>query len=285
MKPALALLLFFWLLIDLHGQSIQGRVVDSNSGEALEYVSIGVLNTRYGTITNEKGEYSLVVNDLSPDSILRISFIGYESQIYSLKELLNESEIIKLVVKPVQIGEVTVKPFAEAVEIGTTGFTRIGTWCGWGGSRFGKGNEIGTEMDLGNTPSHIKSLHVHVHRQAYDTSWYRLHIRTLENDLPFEELLNDNVIVSISEESGWVELDLRDYNIVLTGQVAVTLEWLKVGEVYEDRTMKINQKVTAEYVLFNQKKKAGCILTRWGVEADWTRADISSPAIYLTVLK
>ncbi len=140
-------------------------------------------------------------------------------------------------------------------------------------------------MDQGNTPSHIQSLHVHIHRQAYDTSWYRLHIRTLENDLPYEELLADNVIVSISEESGWVELNLREYNIVLTGQVAVTLEWLKVGEVYEDRAMKINQKVTAEYVLFNQKKKAGCILTRWGVEADWTRANKSSPAIYLTVLK
>ncbi len=240
MKPALVIFLHFLVFVTLNGQSIQGRVVDLNSGEALEYVSIGVLNTRYGTITNEKGEYSLVVNDLSPDSILRISFIGYESQIYSLKELLNENEIIRLVVKPVQIGEVTVKPFGEAVKIGTTGFTRIGTWCGWGGSRFGKGNEIGTEMDMGDSPSYLQSLHVHVHRQAYDTSWYRLHIRTLEEDLPGEELLTDNIIVSISEESGWVELDLREYNIVLTGQVAVTLEWLKVGEVYEDRAMKIN---------------------------------------------
>ena len=155
----------------------------------------------------------------------------------------------------------------------------------WGGSRFGRGHEIGTEADLGDSPSYIESLHVHVHRQAYDTSWYRLHIRTLEDDLPREELLTDNVIVSISEESGWVELDLRGYNIVLTGQVAVTLEWLKVGEVCEDRTMKINGKVTTEYVLFNQKKRSGCIFTRWGVEADWTRSDISSPSIYLTVLQ
>ncbi len=285
MKPTLAFLLHMYLLADLNGQSIHGRVVDSNTLEPLEYVSMGVLNTRLGTITNEKGEFSLAVNDLSPDSTLRISMIGYKSQTYALGELPDEDMTIQLVIKPVQIAEVTVKPFGEAVEIGTTSFNRIGNWCGWGGSRFGRGNEIGTEVDLGDSPAYIQSLHVHVHRQAYDTSWYRLHIRTLENALPGEELLFENVIVSISEESGWVELDLREYNIVLTGQVALTLEWLKVGKVYADRAMKINGKVTSEYVLFNQKNKKGCILTRWGVEADWTRADTSSPSIYLTVLQ
>lgn len=285
MKSTLAFLLYFYILADLNGQSIHGRVVDSNTLVPLEYVSIGVLNTRMGTITNEKGEFSLAVKNLSPDSILRISMIGYESQTYSLGELPNEGMTIQLVVKPVQIGEVTVKPFGDAVEIGTTNFTRIGNCCGWGGSRFGRGNEIGTEVDLGDSPAYIQSLHVHVHRQAYDTSWYRLHIRTLEEGLPMEELLTDNVIVSISEESGWVELDLREYSIVQTGQVALTLEWLKVGAVYEDRAVKINGKPTSEYVLFNQKKKSGCILTRWGVEADWTRSDASSPSIYLTVLQ
>jgi len=284
MKPTLAIILCLWLFGNLNGQSIHGRVVDFNTGEALEYVSIGVLNTRYGTITDERGEFSLVVTDLSPDSTLRISMIGYHSQTFSLRELKNESRVIQLVVKPVQIGEVTVKPFGEARKIGTTGFNRIGNWCGWGGSRFGKGHELGTEVDLGDSPVFIQSLHVHVHRQAYDTSWYRLHIRTLENGLPKEELLTDNVIVSISKESGWVELDLREYNIVQVGQVALILEWLKVSGINEDRTMRINKKVTSEYVLFNQKKRSGCIFSRWGVEAHWTRADNSSPSIYLTVL-
>jgi hypothetical protein len=186
MKPTLALLLYLCLLIDLNGQSLHGRVVDSNTLEPLEYVSMGVFNTRLGTITNDKGE------------------------------LPNEGLTIKLVIKPIKIEEVTVRPFGEAVEIGTASFSRIGNWCGWGGSRFGRGNEIGTEMDLGDSPAYLQSLHVHVHRQAYDTSWYRLHIRTLEDDLPREELLFENVIVSISEESGWVELDLREYNIILT---------------------------------------------------------------------
>lgn len=277
---------FFCILsTNAESQLVAGRVIDSNSKEALEYVSLGILNTRIGSISDENGDFRIELGNLPPTNVLRVSMIGYESQTFALGDLSENQHLIELVRTPIPLEEVIVKPYKEEGTVGTTSFTRIGNWCGWGGSRFGKGHEIGSPIDLGSQPVLLKSLHVHVHRQAFDTSFYRLHIRTLENMLPKEELLKSNVILTISAESGWVEMDLSDYHIVLEGQVAVSLEWLKVQGVNEDRAMEINKKLTTEYVLFNTKKKLGSTFTRWGVEAEWNSHNEGSPSIYLSILR
>ena len=172
MKPTLAFLLYFYILAALNGQSIQGRVVDSNTLEPLEFVSMGVINTRIGTITNKKGEFSLEVNDLSSDSTLRISMIGYNSQTFSVGELPDEGMTIRLVVKPVQIAEVTVKPFGEAVKIGTTSFSRIGNWCGWGDKRpyawaYSSKHTGGAQFLLADGSTHFISENIDQNTWAY----------------------------------------------------------------------------------------------------------------------
>ena len=285
MRSILAALWILCLTIHLNAQEIEGRILDSLSSIPLEYASLGIVDTRYGTITDQQGMFRLEVKELDPESMLRISMIGYKAQSFTLEELRNKDNIILLAVDPVPLAEVTISPMGEPYSIGTTQYNRLGNWCGWGGSRFGKGHEIGTRLDLGDQPVHIRKLHVHVHRQAYDTIWFRLHIRNLKDEKPNEELLTGNVIVTIEAEKGWVELDLDEYNIVQEGEVAISLEWLKISGVNEDRAMKINQKVTTEYLLFNTKKKQGIIYTRWGVEGKWNTGSEGSPAMYLTVQK
>ena len=58
------------------GVSCQGRVVNAETGEALPFVSIYV-RQGVGTMTNEEGEFSIVVN---ADDILQVSCMGYEKQ-------------------------------------------------------------------------------------------------------------------------------------------------------------------------------------------------------------
>ena len=82
---------------------------------------------------------------------------------------------------------------------------------------------------------------------------------------------------------GRIELDLDEYRIVQQGEVAISLEWLKISGINEDRAMKINDRVTSEYLLFNTKKNQGLIYTRWGVEGNWNTGKEGSPAMYLTV--
>jgi hypothetical protein len=275
--------LFSLIAIHLNGQAVTGKVIDSSSGEPLEYVSIGVVNTSIGIITDSKGNFKIDVKGQSPKAVVRISMISYAPQIFTIEELSAKENIIKLVSTPMQLAEVIVRPSGKSREVGTTSYTRIGGWCGWGGSNFGQGNEIGTKIELGNLPVQINKLHVHVQRQAFDSSLYRLHIRTIVDNSPFEELLNTNIILAITKESGWIDFDLSKYNIILKGDVALTLEWVKVIGINKKRAQKIDKIITTEYVLFNTKKNQGNIYTRWGTEAKWTMHENGSPSIYLTI--
>ena len=65
--------------------------------------------------------------------------------------------------------------------------------------------------------------------------------------------------------------------------MAISLEWLKVSGIIEGRAMKIMDRVTAEYLLFNTRKNHGLIYTRWGVEGNWNTGKEGSPDMYLTV--
>lgn len=57
---------------------VEGRVVDSRSGAALEMVNVGIMGSPVGTATDSHGRYSLKVS--SSDSItLRFSYTGYEA--------------------------------------------------------------------------------------------------------------------------------------------------------------------------------------------------------------
>jgi hypothetical protein len=58
-----------------------------------------------------------------------------------------------------------VNPGGKVINAGTTGFSFKNGFCGWGGNDFGKGWEIGTKIDLGDTPKRLKSLHIRVNRQ------------------------------------------------------------------------------------------------------------------------
>jgi len=283
MKRLLSFTLFSLLTFNLFCQTITGKVVDSSNGSPLEYASIGVVNTPSGTITDKQGNFKVDITGLSPESIVRISMISYKPQQFTIKELVDNKNHIKLIETPMQIAAVVIKPWGKPKKVGTTSFNRWGNWCGWGGSSFGRGHEIGTRIVLGATPVRLNSLHIHVHRQAFDSSLYRLHIRTIIDKLPADELLTSNIILSITEESGWVDIDLKKYNIVLMDDVAVTLEWVNVMGVNKNRAMKINNKQRAEYVLFNSKRKQGTTFTRWGTEAKWVMKNDGSPSIYLTV--
>lgn len=283
MKSISFFLLFIFFTFQLQGQNISGKVIDFSSGEPLAYVSIGVMETTKGTITDENGNFILDVAGQSIKLPVRISMIGYKSLTFTIEELLKNQNIIKLKSEPIQLASVTIKPYGKIKEVGTSKYSK-GTVCGWGGTDFGKGWEIGLRMELGTLPVRIKSLHFRLHKQSFDSSLFRLHIREIVDNMPRNELLDKNILITVTKESGWMDIDLSKYNLVFSGDIALSLEWIKVVGIHQDRLMKMNDsKQASPNVLFNVKKKQGCIYNRWGSEAKWVRDDSHSPTFYLTV--
>ena len=123
-----------------------------------------------------------------------------------------------------------------------------------------------------------------MHKQSFDTIVFRLHIRSLENGLPYEELLTENIYFSVSEYSGWQKIDLSAYNIYIRGNVALSLEWIRISNVIEKNLVKMNgAKTGTPVVLFNINKKSGTIFSRRGSEALWRKEEGESPGFYISV--
>ena len=286
MKLLLFFSLFLLLSLELHSQIITGKVVDAASNDLLEYVSIGIVKTPIGTITNESGKFNLEFKKQSPKAIVRFSMIGYKAQTFSIEELSDKENVIKLKQEAIQINEIVVKANNKLKKVGTTNRTISGGFCGWAGNRRGKGHEIGLKIDLGTSFVKLQSLHIRVHKQSYDSSLFRLHIRNIKDDLPHKELLKQNILITITESSGWVEIDLSKYNIVLKGEIALTLEWLKVLGINKNNLIRVNDSnQKSANVLFSGKNKEGCRYKKWGAEDKWSKNNSPMPSIYLTVLE
>ena len=282
-------ILFTSLILSSHiyGQVVSGKIVNTLNNNPIEYASIGVIDMPIGTTTDENGLFNLDVKNLSVEKKVRVSMIGYKSKTFSIEELLNNNITIDLEERFYEISEVVISPSGNKRKVGTTRFSRRKGVCGWGGTGFGAGNEIGTKIDLGEKPVKLKSVHLRVYRQSFDSTLFRLHIRNLVNDLPGDHLHQDNIYLSVSEESGWVEFDISSYNIVLNSEIVLSIEWLNVFGVNQDRMVRMNRKSShrTAVVLFNIRANEGLLYSRWGSEAEWTLNKKQSPSFYLTVIE
>ena len=272
--------LILLIQIKVSGQIITGKITDSKTNEPLEYVSIGIINTNFGTVSDSSGYFKLDAN-VEESSIVRISMIGYESRKFTVKELKNNKNEIELKKTTIELAEVIIKPTKER-KIGAMGYNMSSGLSGWSGIQTRKGFEIGIMLDLGNKPAKIKSLSILLKRQSFDKTLFRLHIRATKDTLITDELLTENIIFPVTKEVGWAEIDLESYNIILSGKVGVTLEWLDVIGNNPERAIKVNKRMTDAYVLLrNKRNQVG--LYRWGIESKWIINKKNSPSMYLTI--
>ncbi len=243
-----------------------------------------MVGTSRGTITNEQGLFKLRIDKLSIDSRIRFSMIGYESQTFALSELKNQKNSIELKRRSTELKVVTVKPTGKSKIIGTKKISRFGVVCGWGGTDFAKGHEIGLPLDLGNNTVKIESFNFRVYKQSFDTILFRLHIRSIKDGLPDEELLREEIFISLSDYKGWQQIDLTTYDLYERGTIVISIEWVKISGVNEQNLVKVNRsKQPTANVLFNLNTKDGTFYMRRGSEAKWQKIENQSPCFYIIV--
>lgn len=283
-RPLLILfLLVFVLKIHLNGQDIVGVVVDSINGDPISYVNIGLVGISKGTISDEQGRFHLAIDELSLDSEVKFSMIGYTPRSFFLKELTRGENLVKLQFQTIELKEVVVRPQGPLKILGTKK-SSIAIVCGWGGTDYSKGHEIGTLINLGEKTVAVKSFNFRVYKQSFDTIMFRLHIRSLKDSLPHMELLQENIYITVFEVKGWQQIDLSAYNLFFKGEIVVSLEWIRISGVNQKNLIRVNRKKKPyANVLFNLNRKAGTFYMRRGSEAKWKIFENQSPAFYLEI--
>lgn len=229
MKHTIVLVSIFLSVGSLYGQSLKSRVLNDRDGTPIEFVSIGIKDHSYGTLTNDQGNFDLKIANLNEviGDTLRISSVGFKTVEYVISQDIDLPNEIHLQEDIIHLDEVAVsiKQNSRVVSKGTTSTSkRVVT--GWSG--YGRGGERGIKISLGKDMARIKGIRFYLAENKYDSVQFRLHIRKLVNGIPKDNLLEKNVFAVASKSHGWVSFDLNSISSTFAGDVCVSVEVIRV---------------------------------------------------------
>lgn len=230
----------FLILIGLSttslAQTINGTIVDASTEKPLGYVNIGLLGKNIGTVSDEKGKFSLTLTNTKDSDTLRVSMVGYQTIELNVEKLKRQKEI-KLSPSTEMVEEIVVwdcddkhdKIRGNKVSSSAASIAFISEELG---------TEIATMIRLGKKKkTKIKEFSCWIASHPYDTLFFRLNIYSAKNGQPNENILRENIFITTSQKEGELNVDLRAYNIIVKEDVFVALEYVRPLRKLNDETL------------------------------------------------
>lgn len=207
---------------------IVGKVIDTNNKSPLAYVNIGIKEKNIGTISKEDGSFSIDIPSDYQSGSLTFSIVGYYESNLSIKDLMSkENVVIQLKEKPTQLEEVVVT--GEKLVEKKYGIKRRGAIHFIDGI-FKKDDsfEIGQVIRLGNSLAQITSLNLHINSSRPDSANFRVNFYRYDVDenIPREKIIEKSILQRHPVKEGWLKFDLSNYNILINGDVLISLEFI-----------------------------------------------------------
>ena len=211
---------------------IVGKVIDARNLDPLAYVNIGIKEKNIGTITTEEGSFKITIPAEYQFDSLTISCVGYYDESLHIPALSSEKiVIIKMKEKTTQLQEVIVngKKLVEK-KYGIKRRSPIRFTDGI----FKKDDsfEIGQVIHLGNSPAEITSLNLHINSSRPDSGSFRINFYRfdIDDNTPKERIVEKSILQRHPISEGWLKFDLSNYDIVIEGNVLVSLEFIPETE-------------------------------------------------------
>lgn len=267
------LLIFFLLQVNFaFCQVTISGVVQSESKTALQYVNIGIKNKNIGTISNEKGHFSITIDNSKTNELLTFSSIGYEEKCIKIEELIqSKSQEIILKEKITELDEViVVSKKATQVKLGTKSYSSM--VAGYVRANNDANNdiqELAKKIKI-KKPSHILDVNINLFNVRVDTASFRINIYNIKNDLPNEKINLENIIVVKKVENGWNKFDLQKFDLKFDEPIFISIEYLP------------KQKDEAEPFRYSGQL-FGESITRSSSLGNWNLKSGLTMAVYVTV--
>ena len=205
-------------------KTISGRVID-REGQALEYVNIGIERTNLGTMSFRNGLFELGIPYRHLTDTLTFSHVGFEAIKIPIATIDNY-QTIEMLSQVYSISEVQIT--ARRPKRRTIGITMHAPLV----SMIAKdGNsEVAIFINPPKFPAKVEQLKFHVkgidNSSKADTLYFRINFYAVTDSMPGENISGQNIVFKHFVQTGWNELDLRPFNIVVTDDFFVSLQWL-----------------------------------------------------------
>jgi len=225
-------LLLFLLLLGgstIYGQSHivwQGQVLDAQTRQPLPYVNIGVVGGMEGTVSKQSGFFELSLK--SQKAQVRFSTIGYQAVEVDLAGQAMDS-VIALEPEAYLLEAVEIVRSRFDGSLATYGLRNgpeRGHSVGFGSSQLG--TEFGALIPITDS-TWITSAHFELNHAKGDSMHFRVNMYAYDpaTETIGSNLLKDQIIISRPQKPGTLSVDIREYNLVLSAPVLLTLEWIR----------------------------------------------------------
>lgn len=220
-------LLVFALIVlgnALYGQKITGTVYGNSSKQPVSFANIGIVNRNVGTVSNEKGNYSLFLDKTHDSDTLLFSCIGYLPYAVSVSDLKKGNSNVILKEKAYDIKEVVVRN--SRFKTKTLGVNAIlkKIYAGFGDNNLGY--EMGVVCKV-KKRAILKRARLNIAICTYDSIFYRLNIYKITGDKCFENILTAPIYVKAAMKNASQLTISFNSRIVVDGDFLITLEHVK----------------------------------------------------------
>ncbi|PQJ20675.1 carboxypeptidase-like regulatory domain-containing protein [Tenacibaculum sp. SG-28] len=238
MKSFITTLFFIITLLPVHAQyeiTIEAYVLDETTKVPIPYVNVGFLGKGIGTVTNEKGFFTLKYDEdkVWEGEILQFSHLGYESLKIKAKDLfraLDTTNKLYLSSKEIELNEVSLtSSVTKDKNVGSLvpDPKTIGYWKG----DMALGGEIASRIKIYEKNSKLKDLRIRILENVSDSIKLRINLYEFNKGYPRKNILNSEIYHTVSIKEGIEKIDLWPYNIIVNDDIIVSIELV---EVYGD---------------------------------------------------
>lgn len=250
----LFILAFCMLAHILFSQNIcKGVLLDNSTKQPIEFANIGIVGKGVGTVSNERGEYNFIIPDSLMNNTVKISMIGYKAESFSTERFQKLSEI-NLIQSATNLNEVAIAVKKTKVKVLGNETKTKAVSAGFKNNSLGA--EFGIRLHIKNPQTHLRKLMFNINRNSLDKlPIFRFNVYAMDKKgNPGENILKQNIIVSPSEKTGFVEFDLTPYAIFVDDDVIISIEWIK--DLGDAKGLYFSTKLIGSSTYFRQTSQA-----------------------------
>lgn len=210
MKRIVLLFLFFSCLLNAQRVEFKGKLVDRDTEKPVVYANLSFLDNQKGISTTENGTFLMYIDQKDLNSSIHISCLNYKDTIVLAKTLLNAT--LKLAPKTEVLDEVVVSKVLDKKVILDPVKKKVLRMHSRGLRMIAK---YFPNTEKNACCKFIEKVKITFPKRKNVQSKFRFRIftRDQETGLPKDDLLTENLPLTIQEGDTEIELDLSNYYI------------------------------------------------------------------------
>jgi hypothetical protein len=225
-------LVFFIGAIYAQESTLSGQLKNAQNNEKLDYVNIGIANKNCGTVSDEKGNFSLKLNEkVNPNDTIVFSHIGFITKKILVSQLKATENSIEMIPSENTLKEVVVsfkKPKPKQFGRSSKGLSLMHFNFF---SAFDKTVDDYLSRERGMEFHIKKDFNFNITSNDFKSVKFRLNFYKIENGMPSKILIEKDILFEVKDNKlGLFTLDLKPYDIYLDkemGDIAVTIQWIE----------------------------------------------------------